>query len=598
MTTSHRWSLVTRFTIIHTRRVLLCLMLIWLMLPAAAWGFTHQGMALLLEADIPTTKSLAAPLPDAAVDMEQYAAVKRQRAVQINPQVLQPQRLVPGDLLYLGLFDDIRLWAEIESVTVDINGIRSVRGSIKDTADGIMLLSLNTQSVLAHILIPERAQEYVVRHGEGESWHRLEERIPHSADQLPSAPARRVPVSQRRPAALPSLETVPQFSRTTDPVVIDLMVLYTSAARQWANRSATSIQHVINQAMQRSQLVLDNSQIGIQLNLVHSAQINYTESGNAETDLDCLTFDPDHAPYEIQCSASMNEAHRWRDQYGADLVTLFARTEDVGGIAWQLEDARGEPDYGFSLIRIQQAHNSYTLIHELGHNKGADHHKQQNYQPGPGLYAYSAAWRWRGQDGQYYSSVMAYEEGEYYADRRTHTLVPYFSNPQVYYAGVPTGHASEGDNARTLNTTRHVITAYRSALPEPPAAQPSSRYLESGAHDLTIHNPVKLLPTPNARYEDIQVVLGSAAARVEPQAAIAHRAQFSLYPGLAYRYVFNTRTGRVDIFADNHPFPVLTLPVNAQGLTPPVSIGAAQPAPIALGISNGTVSIVSSSLPR
>ncbi|WP_006788665.1 reprolysin-like metallopeptidase [Thiorhodospira sibirica] len=598
MSTLHQWPVFPRWITGRTRMVLHCLILMWLILPASALGLTQPGIALLLEAEIPEASKKALTLPEATLDVQTSQAVKRQRAVQINPEVFVPDRLGVGDQVYLGLFDDIQLWAEIESVAVDINGIRSLRGPIKDTADGIMLLSFDTQAMLAHLLIPERSQEYVLRRGQDESWHRLEERILHTADRLPSAPARRVPVSQRRPAALPLLESTPRFSLATAPVVIDLMVLYTPAAQRWANRSATSISHVISQAMQRSQLVLDNSEIGIRLNLVHSAQINYTESGNAETDLDCLTFDPDHAPYEIQCSASMNEAHRWRDQYGADLVTLFAQAEDVGGIAWQLEDARGEPDYAFSLIRIQQAHNSYTLIHELGHNKGADHHKQQNYQAGPGLFSYSAGWRWRGQDGQYYSSVMAYEDGEFYADRRTHTLVPYFSNPQVYYAGVPTGHASEGDNARTLNSTRHVIAAYRSALPEPPAAQPSSRYLESGAHYLTIHNPVRLLPTPNARYEDIQVVLSSATARVEPQAAIAHRAQFSLYPGLAYRYVFNARTGRVEVFADTHTLPVLTLPVNAQGLTPPVSIGAAQPAPIALSISNGTVSIVNSSLPR
>ena len=44
----------------------------------------------------------------------------------------------------------------------------------------------------------------------------------------------------------------------------------------------------------------------------------------------------------------------------------------------------------------------------------------------------------------------------------TPTQVGYFSNPSVSYRGAPTGHAADGDNARTIREIKTVISNYRS----------------------------------------------------------------------------------------------------------------------------------------
>ncbi len=41
--------------------------------------------------------------------------------------------------------------------------------------------------------------------------------------------------------------------------------------------------------------------------------------------------------------------------------------------------------------------------------------------------------------------------------------VPHFSNPNIFFQGQPTGHASHGDNARTLREICHVIAGYRNS---------------------------------------------------------------------------------------------------------------------------------------
>jgi hypothetical protein len=104
---------------------------------------------------------------------------------------------------------------------------------------------------------------------------------------------------------------------------------------------------------------------------------------------------------------------------------------------------------------------------------GCHHAKTQNYQPGPGIFSYSAGWRWTDANGGNYCSVMTYESGSYFADGVTHTRVPYFSNPTISYLGMPTGNAVDADNARTLRETKGVVAAYRSAPCVTPSQQAS-----------------------------------------------------------------------------------------------------------------------------
>ena len=237
---------------------------------------------------------------------------------------------------------------------------------------------------------------------------------------------------------------------------IDVMVVYTPAAASWASANAGNINLVISQAMEKAQLAMDNSNTLMNMRLVHSAQVAYPESGSSNTDLNRLTSTSD---------GYMDNVHALRDQYGADLVTLYATVEDVGGLGWLLQQKSGDPDYAFCLVRVQQAGWTFTHVHEMGHNMGAHHHKEQNFQAGPTIWqdwtenTWSAGWRWVGSAN--YCSIMTYEEGDFFPDGQTHSRVAYFSNPGIAYQGEATGDAADGDNARTFREIRNVITAYR-----------------------------------------------------------------------------------------------------------------------------------------
>ncbi len=246
-----------------------------------------------------------------------------------------------------------------------------------------------------------------------------------------------------------------------DPATIDVMVVYTPAADAWADLNSSGIDNVIAQAMSLADQALVNSEVGISMRLVHTAVIDYTESGNTGTDLQRLTSRED---------GYMDEVHAMRDAHGADLVALFAEVSDVGGIAWLLNNEGGRPNLGFSVTRVQQAARSLTHAHEMGHNMGNAHSRNQRSNAAGssgGLFEYSTGWRWAGTDGVQHASVMTYAEG----DRQA----PLFSNPEVNWAGTPsgsyTGTYAPADNARSMREVKHAIATYRESPVQPPQFQ-------------------------------------------------------------------------------------------------------------------------------
>jgi len=372
--------------------------------------------------------------------------------VKVNQAISNGFNLKPGADISIELFDEDVIMATLSRVEKYTNNVTSMVGKVENSKHGFIITTTREDRILIVIEIPEQNKQYKVIYDHEHDTHFLYEFNLDELDMLPGSPPLQAPVIQN----LSSGELIDTISTNSEAeslgeTTVDVMIVYTPAANDWADANAGSIDFVISQALARAQLTLDNSNTLINLNLAHSGEINYTESGDLWTDIMGLTEGTDG--FEL--------AHQWRDQYGADLVTMFSVFDGSGGMAWLLNDEEGRPDLGFSIARVQQAHFSYIYIHEIGHNMGAHHHKEQNVEPGPGLFDYSAGWRWTDSDSNNYCTVMTYEYGMFFEDGKDHLVVPHFSNPEIYLNGSPTGHASDGDNARTLREVREVIAAYR-----------------------------------------------------------------------------------------------------------------------------------------
>ncbi len=380
--------------------------------------------------------------------------VKQYRQVSLNPIVSSQSIIKKGDVLDMSLFAGTNYRAMIDKVSTNINGTKTIRGRINEFPLGNVIISIDGNRSLGSIRIPEKNEFYLIQYESTSRAHYLLNMDINKLDILQDepSPTLSLPVSQQS-SNLNMLATT-LASNPLDTVTLDVMIVYTPAARTWANSYASSIGNVIAQAVASGQLALDNSNTYLNLNLVYSGEVNYTESGNSATDLERMTYKTD---------GYMDEVHTLRDQYHADVVALFSKADDTGGISWLLENKYGLEFLAFSLVRVQQAATptSYTYIHELAHNMGCSHHKEQTVQPGPGIFSYSAGWRWTGDNNGKYCSVMSYTSGSYFPDGIDHIPVAYFSNPNVLYKGVATGDSANGDNARTIREIKSVVANYR-----------------------------------------------------------------------------------------------------------------------------------------
>ena len=380
---------------------------------------------------------------------ERLPRVIRARPVDINPLFFEGRRLEAGVKILVAPFEGSLFLAVLEQSGTDINGVHSFRARVEGTEAGYLFLSTLDGFALGLLNIPEWGMKFEVAPVPDKGLHvvrEVEASIAGTGEMEDGPPV--LPPEDSLPASTPPPDSL---AAAAAEVNIDLMIVYTPAASNYASAYG-GINLVISQALMLAQLALDSSDSGIRLRLVFSSQVNYQESGSSYTDLDRLTYTSD---------GYMDEVHGWRNLYGADLVNLLAEVEDVGGLGWLLTTFSGLPTNAFCLVRVQQAAATYTLVHELGHNFGCHHRKDQADFPGPGISSYSAGWRWIGSDNIRYCSVMSYTDtwdGQYV------NRAPYFSSPLILYKGVATGHAANGDNARTLRETKQVVANYRAEV--------------------------------------------------------------------------------------------------------------------------------------
>jgi hypothetical protein len=398
---------------------------------------------------------------------DQVHQVRRYREVELAENILSPVVFRKEDKLNLNFFEDASYTGTLISAQTNLYGTNTLAFRIDGFNFAYMVISTTDGRSYAEIYIPETGANYVITSDPASMQHYLIELDyepdlePEDAPVLiPPEPTEQVRLEQERIRQ----ELMTRQTGPFDPATIDLLFAYTPAAKTWADNSGGGLLNRMANKLAWGQIALDNSDVIVQLRLVLITETNYTESGTSGTDL---------ARFRNPSDGYMDEIHPKRNAVGVDLCILFTQTGDFGGVAYLLEDANGRPDLGFSVTRITQSSSGLTFIHEIGHNLGCQHHKLQNVQPGPTIWSnwpppdvnlWSAGWRWTGTNNVRYCDLMTYTSGSYFPDGLSHARVPHFSNPNITFQGVPTGHAADGDNARTIRFTKHVVAAYRSTV--------------------------------------------------------------------------------------------------------------------------------------
>ena len=407
------------------------------------------------------------------------ADAKMIRTFEINPILQNASGVSVEDIVVLQLFNNKNYTAKITEMTTDINGNFTLTLKLPDYPMAFGYITTSTEGKsLFFVWIPELDQKFTSRghiHAQIDFLIELDdneleseekeipietyEEVSPANDNINDSGNQSFKKKQLKDGQLPEKEgdDVPCTRDTnltgSDPVVINLLMVYTPAAEAWAISNGGGINNIIAGAMAQTKAVVDNQGNGDTIKLVHSALVNYTEvtNDNMSTDLDRLTETSD---------GYLDTVHLLRKQYNADVVALVESYSSVGGLGWVLMDSiSGRYQNAFNVVRVQQISTGTTSIHEIGHNMGMRHEIDQYTTPPTPLYPYAWGWYWTGNNSTVYGSVMSY----------TGTRVPYFSNPNIIHQGQPAGTPT-ANNAQVFRNTKHVVAHYKEIINNLPAA--------------------------------------------------------------------------------------------------------------------------------
>ncbi len=226
---------------------------------------------------------------------------------------------------------------------------------------------------------------------------------------------------------------------TVPPCPIRILVAYTpDAENQIKNMLGySSMVQFINQAIAETNQGYLNSNINFKVELASATRVNYTESGNYDTDL---------GRFQSANDGYMDEIHRYRNAFSADVSVLIFNNSSACGLASAIQ---ANASSAFCVVDYDCVLGNYSFGHEIAHLFGCRHNTEADDNTEPFAYGHGYVYQsgnWR--------TIMAYEIND-------ETRVQFYSNPDIKYNNIPTGTANVNNNARVLNENAGAVGAFR-----------------------------------------------------------------------------------------------------------------------------------------
>jgi hypothetical protein len=261
-----------------------------------------------------------------------------------------------------------------------------------------------------------------------------------------TAPAARRPMSGTtisRTTILGTTGAATTGARPAAAPVIDVLVFYTAEARQRAGDAAL-VELEIQHAIDYTNAVLANSQVTARVALVGTREIDHQQSRTDSVE-------------DLAFLATSPEAAAAREEVHADLVGLVKATCQPGGCgiaAGMSREILGTAAAPIAVFVASLDALPLNFTHELGHDLGCQHEPEHAASPAEAIFPFAFAHFVPG----VFRTVMEAFQGA--CD--SCPVLPQFSNPDLQYAGQPTGIAGQRDNARAVRAMAPTVATFGS----------------------------------------------------------------------------------------------------------------------------------------
>jgi len=428
-------------------------------------GFVPGGFALVWE-------DVAAPLvPESVMGVESDRVAQRiardeihvrsrsmdlAEGIDLRPPALGREGDAAREWVF-DLFEDVRLVGRVERLERHDDERAVYYGSLTNVRGGDFILAYNRGYVAATFHTPGMGDYQIRPHGRGSvaamevDLSRLPPCEARPLDRESGVAAAPAAAGIRAQAAIHAMYAASpppdggMFGGTgqqggdgagLDFTIIDVLIVHTANATAAAG-GTEAMGAIIDVTFARANSVFINSEVGVRLRMVRSEEVVYEED-DMEISLDAIT----------DGTGPFASVPAWRNESGADLVALIF--DGGGGLAWIYN---GNSAIGYSVNGLSGI--EATFVHEIGHNLGCLHDRENNSLTP--LYDYAFGWRFTPEGSDEMRTIMAYAPG---------SRVPYFSNPDVTYMGEPTGvqigEEFQSHNAQVIRQTKASVAAFRS----------------------------------------------------------------------------------------------------------------------------------------
>ena len=362
--------------------------------------------------------------------------VRRSRFVTLNSSLLMPANgLEYSEDIHLNLFNDTSLACVLDAYYKNPSGSLTIQGHVPGDAFSKVTMILKDSAVAGQIETQNGV--YRIRYIQ-DGWHWIEQ---IKADGFPPAgePIRITNVT--------SSDTSPTTAQD-DGTQIDVLVAYTATARAAAG-GTTAIENEIDLAESLANTTFSNSGVVPRIRIVSKVEVTYSETG--------FSFS---TALNDAANGNITNLHTFRDQFGADQVTLLVEGDNsLCGLAFlQTSVSSSFASNAYSVVQRNCITNQ-TFTHELAHNMGARHDRaEDNVDGSPFTYNHGYA-----DATNNFRTVMATQ-----TECATCPRVQYMSNPDVTVNGAPAGIAEgqslAADNRKTLNQTASTVANFRTSV--------------------------------------------------------------------------------------------------------------------------------------